>query len=248
MCWATHARALAAGFNVVRMNMRSCGGTDELCANHLPFRPLGRRGRSLRPTLLRTSTLNPLHSSAIRWAANLVLKYAGEVARHRPASTQGRVGISPLMDLAVSSAALHEPQNRVYEWHFLRSMLGASSSQRPLYFRKSTQPQYSTRFAVCGCSTNTSWRGMADLRMPTITISASQVRSTRRAFGSPLSSFIRSTIRLSGCFLLLVLRSSKTRRSHYVETRARRPLRISRPGTADDDGRWAEMTLLWLLA
>ncbi|MFO1533897.1 MAG: alpha/beta fold hydrolase, partial [Thermoplasmatota archaeon] len=25
------ARALAAGFNVVRMNMRSCGGTDEIC-------------------------------------------------------------------------------------------------------------------------------------------------------------------------------------------------------------------------
>jgi predicted alpha/beta-fold hydrolase len=33
------------------------------------------------------------------------------------------VGISPLMDLAPSSAALHEPQNRFYEKYFLRSMI-----------------------------------------------------------------------------------------------------------------------------
>jgi uncharacterized protein len=33
------------------------------------------------------------------------------------------VGVSPLMDLAISSAALHEQQNRMYEWHFLRNML-----------------------------------------------------------------------------------------------------------------------------
>src|ERR1700760_886533 len=53
---------------------------------------------------------------------NLGLKYAGELAHAAPDELKGVVGISPLMDLAVSSAALHEPQNRFYEQHFLRSM------------------------------------------------------------------------------------------------------------------------------
>ena len=37
------------------------------------------------------------------------------------------------MDLAVSSAALHEPQNRIYEWHFLRSMLARIRRKAALF-------------------------------------------------------------------------------------------------------------------
>src|SRR5262249_14407769 len=54
---------------------------------------------------------------------NLVLKYAGEVGPNAPSVLKAVVGISPLMDLAASSAALHEPQNRFYERYFLRSMI-----------------------------------------------------------------------------------------------------------------------------
>jgi predicted alpha/beta-fold hydrolase len=39
------------------------------------------------------------------------------------------------MDLAASSAALHLPQNRIYEWHFLRSMLARVRRRMVLYPR-----------------------------------------------------------------------------------------------------------------
>jgi uncharacterized protein len=115
-------RALAAGLNVVRMNMRSCGGTDELA----PTIYHSGRSEDIAAVVARIIELYDLQSVAIigySMGGNLVLKYAGEVAASPPLQLKAAVGVSPLMDLAVSSAALHEPQNRIYEWHFLRSML-----------------------------------------------------------------------------------------------------------------------------
>lgn len=45
------------------------------------------------------------------------------------------VGISPLMDLAPSSAALHQLQNRAYEWHFLRNMIARVRRRIEMYPR-----------------------------------------------------------------------------------------------------------------
>jgi hypothetical protein len=43
------------------------------------------------------------------------------------------VGVSPLMDLVASSAALHEPQNRLYESTFLASLLKSFRHKVELY-------------------------------------------------------------------------------------------------------------------
>lgn len=115
-------RALAAGFNVVRMNMRTCGGTDELS----PTIYHSGRSEDVAAVVNRITETERLESVALigySMGGNLVLKYAGEAASAPPPQLKAVVGISPLMDLAVSSAALHEPQNRIYEWHFLRSMV-----------------------------------------------------------------------------------------------------------------------------
>lgn len=55
---------------------------------------------------------------------NLVLKLAGELGHAAPEYLKAVVGVSPAIDLAVGADALHEPQNRVYEWHFMRRLLG----------------------------------------------------------------------------------------------------------------------------
>jgi predicted alpha/beta-fold hydrolase len=115
-------RALAAGLNVVRMNMRSCGGTDQIA----PTIYHSGRSQDVAAVVAKITELHQLQSVAVigySMGGNLVLKYAGEVATAPPPQLKAAVGVSPLMDLAVSSAALHEPQNRIYEWHFLRSML-----------------------------------------------------------------------------------------------------------------------------
>jgi predicted alpha/beta-fold hydrolase len=115
------ARAWAAGFNVVRMNMRSCGGTDALAPT---IYHSGRSG-DVRAVVeaLRGMGLERIAVVGYSMGGNLVLKYAGEqaLAGDEPVAV---VGVSPLMDLALSSAALHEPANRIYEWKFLRAMLG----------------------------------------------------------------------------------------------------------------------------
>ena len=83
--------------------------------------------------LVETQKLESIALVGYSMGANLVLKFAGEVASAPPPQLKALVGVSPLMDLAVSSAALHEPQNRPYEWHFLRSML-ARIRRRALLF------------------------------------------------------------------------------------------------------------------
>ena len=127
-------RALAAGFNVVRMNMRSCGGTDELSPT------IYHSGRSedisaVIKTLAQSHGIRSIALLGYSMGGNLVLKYAGEIATNPPPEVKAVVGISPLMDLALSSSALHEAQNRVYEWHFLRSMLARVRRKAALFPR-----------------------------------------------------------------------------------------------------------------
>src|SRR6185437_8211333 len=128
------ARALAAGFNVVRMNMRSCGGTDDICPT---IYHSGRSGdvAAVLKSIVETHGLESVALVGYSMGGNLVLKFAGEVAAAPPKQLKALVGVSPLMDLAVSSAELHERQNRVYEWHFLRNMIARVRRRMELYPR-----------------------------------------------------------------------------------------------------------------
>lgn len=126
------ARALAAGCNVVRMNMRSCGGTDHLSPT---IYHSGRSG-DVRKVIERVLADQQLLSIAIvgySMGGNLALKLLGEYGEAPPAQLKAVVGISPLMDLTPSSAALHEPQNRIYEWHFMRNMSRRLQQKAQLY-------------------------------------------------------------------------------------------------------------------
>lgn len=126
------ARALAAGFNVVRMNMRSCGGTDDICPTIYHSGRSGDVAAVLR-TIVEKHGLESVALVGYSMGGNLVLKFAGEVAASPPKQLKALVGVSPLMDLAVSSAALHERQNRLYEWHFLRNMIARVRRRMTLY-------------------------------------------------------------------------------------------------------------------
>ena len=128
------ARALAAGLNVVRMNMRTCGGTDALSPTIYHSGRSGDVGRVV-DAIVREQGLTSVAVVGYSMGANLVLKYAGEMSGALPAEVNAAVGISPLMDLAASSAALHLPQNRIYERHFLRNMLARVRRRMALFPR-----------------------------------------------------------------------------------------------------------------
>jgi hypothetical protein len=114
------ARAWNAGCNVIRMNMRSCGGSE-----------------ALTPTLYHSGLSDDLGVVVHHYAqqfdlkrvalvgysmgGNVVLKLAGEWGSQSPLCAVAAV--CPAIDLAAGSDALHEPINRPYELHFLRRLM-----------------------------------------------------------------------------------------------------------------------------
>lgn len=114
--------AWMAGCNVVRMNMRSCGGTDRFSPAIYHSGCSGDVARVVEEIVTR-ERLQAVAVIGYSMGGNLVLKYAGELGDDAPSVLKAVVGISPLMDLAASSAALHEPRNRFYEKYFLRAMI-----------------------------------------------------------------------------------------------------------------------------
>ena len=124
------ARAWNAGCNVVRMNMRNCGG-----------------GETLTPTLyhsgLSADVGAVVHHYAVQFdlkrialvgysmGGNLVLKLAGEWGSRPPLCAVATV--CPAIDLAAGADALHEPANRAYEWRFLRGLIARYARKAALF-------------------------------------------------------------------------------------------------------------------
>jgi predicted alpha/beta-fold hydrolase len=115
-------RAWQAGCNVIRMNMRNCGGTETWTPTlyHSGF------SADVNAVLHHFVDLHDLRRVAIAgysMGGNLVLKLAGELAGQAPKWLLAAVGVCPAIDLAASADALHEPSNRMYEWHFLKNLM-----------------------------------------------------------------------------------------------------------------------------
>lgn len=116
------ALALAAGCNVIRMNMRNCGGTDEWTPT------LYHSGRSADVAAVlhhfqQAHALQRIAMIGYSMGGNLVLKLAGELGHRAPGWLAAAASVSPVTDLAESADALHEPANRLYERHFLTRLL-----------------------------------------------------------------------------------------------------------------------------
>lgn len=115
------SKAWRAGCNVVRMNMRNCGGTEALSPGLYHCGLSGDIGCVLEYFVQR----HGLHSVAAvgySMGGNVVLRYAGELGANPPAYLKAVVGVSPSMDLSPSASALHFWQNRIYERVFLRGL------------------------------------------------------------------------------------------------------------------------------
>src|SRR5271165_969720 len=128
----TGSKAWLAGMNVVRMNVRTCGGTERL------GRTLYNSGMSadvgvVAKTLIEQDGLQKLAFAGFSMGGNMVLKLLGEWGDQAPPQVRAAVGISPAMDLAASADALHEPANRIYEMKFLRSLRRRIRRKATLY-------------------------------------------------------------------------------------------------------------------
>ena len=113
------ARAWDAGFNVIRMNMRNCGGTDALTPT-LYHSGLSGDVAAVMRHYADQFGLERMALVGYSMGGNLVLKLAGEWGSRSPLCAVASV--CPAIDLAAGADALHEPVNRAYEWNFLKGL------------------------------------------------------------------------------------------------------------------------------
>ena len=247
------ARLWAGGCNVVRMNMRSCGGSDALAPTIYHSGRSGDVGAVVEA--LDRLGLERIALIGYSMGGNLVLGHAGQQSELPPAQRDPRLravaGVSPLLDLAPSSAALHLPANRFYEARFLRAMkrrlrakallfpqLYSTLEQEGVYRRIRTMRDFDgeivARFG--------GFRDADDYY--------EQVRSSRYASTLALPTLILHAA--DDPFIRTLPETRAALRANpyvrYVETTHGGHCAFLSEPSAEDQGRWAEETLArWLL-
>ena len=116
-------KAFAAGFNVVRLNQRNCGGTEHLSKG------LYHSGLTADP--LRVLTELKERDGLTRFAVagyslggNITMKMAGELGATEFPEVRAFAAVSPVIDLEACMQAIERRQNRIYEWNFCRNLQG----------------------------------------------------------------------------------------------------------------------------
>lgn len=114
-------KAWAAGFNVVRLNQRNCGGTEHLS------RGLYHSGLSGDPlhvlrAIIADDGVRAVVVAGYSLGGNLALKLAGDLGPDAPDALKGICAISPTMDLARCVTALERRQNIAYQFNFVRNL------------------------------------------------------------------------------------------------------------------------------
>jgi uncharacterized protein len=114
------AKAYAAGLNVVRMNQRTCGGTEHLSPT-LYNSGLSGDYRSVVRQLAESEELTRIWLIGYSMGGNLLLKATGEMGAEEPALA-GTVAVCPNIDPTCCVRELERPGNWLYHRHFLAGL------------------------------------------------------------------------------------------------------------------------------
>jgi len=115
------SKAWARGWNAVLLNQRNCGGTEHLSAG-LYHSGLTADPRAVIAQLVAVDGLQAIAVVGYSLGGNLTVKLAGEYGTAAPAALRACAAVSPTIDLTCCVDALERPGNRVYQWHFVRSL------------------------------------------------------------------------------------------------------------------------------
>jgi len=116
-------KAWTAGWNVVRLNQRNCGGTERL-SRGLYHSGLTHDVQFVMRELLQRDGVPAVAVAGYSLGGNLALKLAGELGEAAPEGLAAVCAVSPTMDLAVCVEALERRSNIPYEWNFVRNLKG----------------------------------------------------------------------------------------------------------------------------
>jgi predicted alpha/beta-fold hydrolase len=113
--------AFASGLNVVRVNQRTCGGSEELTPT-LYGSGLSGDYRAILGELIELDRLPALYFAGYSMGGNLVLAMAGRLGADAPPELCGVCGVCPTIDLAACVDAIGRPANALYQRHFVRGL------------------------------------------------------------------------------------------------------------------------------
>ena len=111
----------AAGFNVVRLNQRNCGGTDHL-SDGVYHSGLTADPMAVIRELIDHDGLPSIVVAGYSLGGNLATRMAGEYGDGAPPEVKGFAAVSPTIDLAACIDALERRSNVLYQWNFLRDL------------------------------------------------------------------------------------------------------------------------------
>ena len=114
----TATKAFGRGFNVVRMNVRNCGGTEHLTPT-LYHGGLTTDLRVVIEHLIVKDGLSRIVIAGFSLGGNMVLKLAGEYGNSPPPEIKAVGAVSPSIDLSAGRDFLNLRRNLVYQKNFL---------------------------------------------------------------------------------------------------------------------------------
>ncbi|HBB86996.1 MAG TPA: alpha/beta hydrolase [Blastocatellia bacterium] len=114
-------KSFSVGFNVIRMNLRTCGGTEHLTPT-IYHGGLTEDLRAVVSELIEQDGLSQLFLVGVSLGGNLVLKLAGEYGDNPPKEVFAACAISPSIDLEASAQLILKRSNWLYQQDFVRRL------------------------------------------------------------------------------------------------------------------------------
>ena len=125
-------KAFAAGFNVVRLNQRNCGGTEHLS------RGLYHSGLTADPLFVLKELrdrdgLTRFAVAGYSLGGNITMKLAGELSDREMPEVKAFAAVSPVIELEDCMRSIERRENRIYEWNFCRNLQGRMRRKSKTY-------------------------------------------------------------------------------------------------------------------
>ena len=114
-------KAFARGCNVLRLNMRNCGGTEHL-SRGLYHSGLTGDPRAVLEELRDRDGLRTLVMAGYSMGGNVTLKLAGELGASELPELKAVAAVSPVIELERCVQSIERRENRIYEWNFCRNL------------------------------------------------------------------------------------------------------------------------------
>jgi uncharacterized protein len=114
--------AFKRGYNAIRINQRTCGGTESLTPT-LYNSGMSSDYRAVCEELAHQDGFKQIFFVGYSMGGNLVLKMAAEYGDSFPQALRGICAVCPAVDLAACADALECWQNQIYQRHFVVSLM-----------------------------------------------------------------------------------------------------------------------------